>query len=234
MFCLRSFLMCFLCNSVLLGAIDFNFLCDKLKYNKRFVFLTFLAKEGGAMITKERAAEIIDNTHARLCDFCVSKCGCTPDETDELVQEAFCVFIEKLGLLQDHGDEKMFHWLCSTVKNKRKEMFREKKRQYLTVPLDEVENNLDAVLMTMDSYFFETPEEIEAIKEKILNNLTPTQFAVYKKVFEEEKTYQEAAEELGMTEKNVAVNVSRIKKRVRLMGLFMFSSFGNFIIKALF
>ena len=45
---------------------------------------------------------------------------------------------------------------------------------------------------------------------------------------------QEAAEELGMTEKNVAVNVSRIKKRVRLMGLFMFSSFGNFIIKALF
>ena len=113
-------------------------------------------------------------------------------------------------------------------------MFREKKRQYLTVPLDEVENNLDAVLMTMDNYFFETPEEIEAIKEKILNNLTPTQFAVYKKVFEEEKTYQEAAEELGMTEKNVAVNVSRIKKRVRLMGLFMFSSFGNFIIKALF
>jgi len=196
--------------------------------------VTLLAKEGGAMITKERAAEIIDNTHARLCDFCVSKCGCTPDETDELVQEAFCVFIEKLGLLQDHGDEKMFHWLCSTVKNKRKEMFREKKRQYLTVPLDEVENNLDAVLMTMDNYFFETPEEIEAIKEKIVKSLTPTQFAVYKKVFEEEKTYQEAAEELGMTEKNVAVNVSRIKKKSKTDGSFYVFFFRKFHNKSTF
>lgn len=77
-------------------------------------------------------------------------------------------------------------------------------------------------------------EEILKQKEFVLKSLSQRDRELYKKIYEEKKTYKEIAKELNIPEKAVGSRAFRLRKKIRNRVNFTFTSIGQIIIRIMF
>lgn len=183
------------------------------------------------MITKERAEKIVKEKYDKVFDWCHSKPEISEYDAEEITQETFLLFYEKLDILED---DKIGRWLISTAKNKCYEFYRRKNKRQLMLSLEESFNSVDDFLMVRDQYFKVTDEEIQKSLEVILKALNKDEYMLYYKKFVEGKKHKEIAEELGITVGNVNARSFRLRAKLEALAKIAFSGFGQFIIRTFF
>ena len=183
------------------------------------------------MITKERAEEIVKERYDEVFDLCYSKPEISEYDAEEITQETFLLFYEKLGILED---DIIGRWLISTAKKKCYEFYRRKNKRMLMLSLEESFNSVDDILMVRDQYFKVSDEEIQKSLEVILKALTNDEYELYYKKYIERKKHKEISEELGITLANVNTRSFRLRTKLETLAKIAFSGFGQFIIRTFF
>lgn len=185
----------------------------------------------GIMITKERAEEIAKEMYDEIFGLCYAKDQISEYDAEELTQETFLLFYEKLDILKD---DKINRWLISTAKNKCYEFYRKKEKRTLMLSMEESFNCVDDFLMVRDQYFMVTDEEIQKSLDVILKALNKDEYILYYKKFVEGKSHKEIADELGITVGNVNTRSFRLRAKLEKLAKIAFSGFGQFIIRTFF
>ena len=185
----------------------------------------------GIMITKERAEEIAKDKYDEIFRLCYSKPEISEYEAEEITQDTFLLFYEKLDILEDNL---IGRWLLSTAKLKCYEFYRRKNKQLLMLSLEESFNSIDDFLIVRDQYFKVTDEEVQKSLEVILKALKKDEYTLYYKKFVEGKSHKEIAEELGITVNNVNTRSFRLRTKLEKLAKLAFTGFGQFIIRTFF
>ena len=183
------------------------------------------------MITKERAEEIVKEKYNTVFRFCYSKPRVKEYDAEELTQEIFLLFYERLDILED---DKIGRWLFAVSRRKCQEFYRKRKEYNLMISLEDSYNSVEEILMVCDRYFKVTDEEIQKSLEVILNNLKKEEYELYYKKFVEGKKHKEIAEELGVSVGCVNSRSFKLRKKLEKSAKFAFSSFGQLIIRMFF
>ncbi len=187
------------------------------------------------MIDKTTAKEIARKYYKEIYAYCLSYANCSESEAEEITQNVFLTFQEKLDNLEDIN---IRSWLLATAKNKAREFFRQNKKAEKLVPLNPDRTPTDDMFIYIDRYFAEmddvSDEYIEKCKELILKTLTKKEYELYTKVFIEKKKYRQVAEEMNISEKNVGVRVSRLRQKIKKLASLAMSVVGQIIIKTFF
>ncbi len=187
------------------------------------------------MIDKDTAKKIATEYYNDVHSYCLSYAHCTESEADDITQEVFLTFQEKVDKLQDNN---IRAWLFKTAKNKAREYFREHGKAQKLVPLTPDETPTDDMFIYIDHYFenvdYVSDEYIEKCKELILKSLSKKEIELYTKVFVEKKKYKQVAEEMNISEKNVAVRVSRLRQKIKTLVRLSLSVVGQVVIKLFF
>lgn len=187
------------------------------------------------MIDKITAKEIADEYYKEIYAYCLSYADCSETEAEDITQNVFLTFQQKLDKLENTN---IRSWLMKTAKNKTREFFRQKEKADKLVPLDPDSLPTDDMFVCIDRYFAEidevSDEYIEKCKELILKTLTKKEYELYNKVFIEKKKYSQVAEELNITENNVSVRVSRLRKKIKNLASLTVTVIGQMIIRTFF
>ena len=184
------------------------------------------------MITKERAEEIVNEKYDTVFKFCHAKPCIKEYDAEELTQDIFLLFYEKLDILQD---DKIGRWLYAVAKRKCYTFYKNKKKdRELMLYFEDTYNSIYDILMVRDAYFKVTEEEIEKSVKVILDTLDEEEYVLYYKKYVEGKKHWEIAEEMGLTLSNVGVRSSRLTDKLETLAKMAFSGFGQLIIKLFF
>ena len=195
-------------------------------------YVKFAERMGlGIMITKERAEEIVKEMYDKIFGLCYSKDEISEYDAQELTQDTFLLFYEKLDILED---DKISRWLITTAKIKCYEFYKKRNKRLLMLSLEESFNSIDDFLMVRDQYFKVTDAEIQKSLDVILKALTKDEYILYYKKFVEGKKHKEIAEELGITVGNVNSRSFRLRAKLEALAKIAFSGFGQFIIRTFF
>ena len=185
------------------------------------------------MISSARAQEIAREYYDEIFSYCYSNANFDKYDAEVLTQDVFLLFQEKCAELEDDCIKR---WLMSVAKNKTREYYRKKKKDMSILSLDEsVFEIADTDIQKMfEDNLPDNDEDTEKYIQILLKALTPKERELYHKVFVEKKSYKQIAEETNTNESTIATRVLRLKKRIRTIVKLMFTSVGQFIIKAFF
>ena len=187
------------------------------------------------MIDKETAKEIANQYYSEIHSYCLSYAHCTEGEADDITQEVFLTLQKKADTFKDIN---VRAWLFKTAKNKTREYFRKQNKAEKLVPLNPDALPTDDMYVYIDKYFedadYVSDEYIEKCKELILKSLNKKEIELYTKVFVEKKKYKQVAEEMNISEKNVAVRVSRLRQKIKTLVRLSLSVVGQVVIKLFF
>lgn len=183
------------------------------------------------MITKERAEEIATQMYDDIFKLCYSKPKIKEYDAQEITQDTFLLFYEKLDILDD---DKINRWLISVAKLKCYEFYRKKDLRQLMLSFEESFNSVDDILIIRDQYFKVTDDEIQKSLDVILKALKKEEYMLYYKKFVEGKSHKQIAEEMGLTVTNVNARAFRLREKLNKLAKIAFSGFGQFIIRTFF
>lgn len=128
------------------------------------------------------------------------------NEAEDVAQEAFIHAYNKLAAY-DSSKGRFSTWLYRIATNKCLDILRRRRRQ---LDVEDIELIAEA---TMPTHMEE--DEARALRAAVLE-LTPPQYRrIIEAYFWEGKSYQEIAEELGMSVSNVGVSMSRAKAKLK-------------------
>ncbi len=181
------------------------------------------------------SAEIISKKYYKsIYSFCYSNLFCDADGASEVTQEVFLFFQEQRETLEDTY---IRAWLYKVARNKMGEYIRaNKNRQKKFTELTEDSASIsDAeIFVHLENDVNVEDEEILKQKEFVLKALSKRDRELYKKIYEEKKTYKEIAKELNIPLKTVGSRAFRLRKRITKRVNFTFTSIGQIIIKIMF
>lgn len=120
---------------------------------------------------------------------------------EDIAQDTFLVALEKADVFRKHPEPKL--WLLRTARNKMMEMYR-RMRYWGCEPLSE---NME---LAREEPMFEYKE----VDLSALAILSEEEWALFKRRYLYEDTVSELAESLGITENNMRVRFTRIKKKL--------------------
>lgn len=153
-------------------------------------------------------------------------------EADDIVQKAFLLFEQKRETLDDRYIKA---WLYRVVDNLAKEYFRKRKMETKRlVDYSEYDDIIGDIMESIDRECVLTPEEIEEKKQIIFDSLSEKELKIFLMHQEENKSYKEIAEELGMTTNAVNICNCRTKKKIEDMAKLLSPQWVILLIKIFF
>lgn len=183
------------------------------------------------MITKSRAENIAKDMYQTVFRFVFSKPEMSEHDAEEVTQETFLLFYQKLEILDDSMIDR---WLVSVASKKCSELYRRNKKKELFVSMEELFNSWDDVLITVDNMYNVSDEDIRKSLDVILKTLNKEEYELYYKKYVERKNHAQIAEEMGITADNVGTRAFRLRKKLERLAKLAFTGFGQFIIRTFF
>ncbi len=169
------------------------------------------------LIDKNRISELFDLYYKDIYRYCLSFVR-NEEDANDLAQQTFVVLINKAPKLEDVN---LRQWLYSTAYYEICKFHRKKKKELQHSPF-RIDNNIDEdsllssfCMDTEIDYLIYPDSAIEEYKEKILSQLSPKEQRLYHAVFEENKSYKEVANELGISENTANVRSFRLRAKLR-------------------
>lgn len=167
------------------------------------------------LLSKIQISKIIEMYYEDIHNYCHAR---THDKhiADDLTQDTFLLLINKASTLVD---DNIRSWLYSTATNKIKQHYEKKSIRakheqdeiYLSLIRYDFDNfSLDFELEA-DEY---TLEQIEDIKDTILDSLSAEDKKLYIEIYVNRKQHKEIARELGITPKAANVRAFRLKQKI--------------------
>ncbi len=169
------------------------------------------------LIDENRINDLFYKYYERIYHFCLSYTQNYQD-ADDIAQQTFIILMNKASQLED---VKLDKWLYKTARLELCKLHKTKKREISRVPFridDSIneDNLLSSFNMDTELDYLLYPDDvIEEHKETILNKLSDKDQYLYKAVFEENKSYREIAEELGISENTVNVRSFRLRAKLK-------------------
>ncbi len=183
------------------------------------------------MITKARAEELSKELYDEVFHFVYRKEEISKHDAEEITQDTFLLFYEKLDIL---SDDIISRWVISVANKKCHEFYRKNKKRQLMLSLEESMNSWDDILATFDTYYTVSDEQIQKSLNVILSTLDKDEYTLYYKKFVEGKKHNQIAEEMGLTTANVGTKAFRLRRKLEGLAKIAFSGFGQFIIRTFF
>lgn len=183
------------------------------------------------MLDKETIEKIAEECYSYVYSFCYTYTIGNKVAAEDITQDVFLLLQEKAENLND-GNIKA--WLISVARLKIKEHFRDVQERYKILTYEDG-MGIDAdIFAVVDDYFRDSDEKIEKCKAVILKSLTKSEMELYRKIYIEKKKHAVVAAEMNITENAVGVRAVRLRKKIHKLINFMFSAFGQIIIKMFF
>lgn len=181
------------------------------------------------------SAEIITKKYYKeIYSYCYSNLFCNEDGASEVTQEVFLFFHEQREAIEDTY---IRAWLYKVARNKMGEYIRASKsrqKKFAELTEDSASISDSEIFVHLENDINVSDEEILKQKEFVLKSLSQRDRELYKKIYEEKKTYKEIAKELNIPEKAVGSRAFRLRKKIRNRVNFTFTSIGQIIIKIMF
>lgn len=163
------------------------------------------------MIDDKRALEITNKYYNKIRAHCIFLVG-DEFEADDIVQNAFLLFEYKRETLED---EYVKAWLYKVIDLMVKEYFRKRQKEADRIlPYTEYHGMIANIMESINREMIDTPEETDRKIEIIMNSLSETERAIFSMYKNENKSYKEIGEELGLSTKNVNVTAHRTRKKI--------------------
>lgn len=187
------------------------------------------------MIDKQTAITVAKKHYNDVYAYCLSYAHCSESEAQDITQEVFLTFQEKLDSLENQNIRR---WLLITAKNKVREFYRENKKDAMLVPLEPDTIPTADMYIYIDKYLTEceelSEEYIEKCKQLILKSLSKSELEIYTKIFIEKKTHQQIADELNSSKNAVSLRASKLQRKIKALVKLSLSVIGSIIIKTIF
>lgn len=163
------------------------------------------------MITNKTANELALRYYGDIYSFCMTKLDNSEDASD-VAQEVFLFLQEKLETLEQTN---VRSWLYCVANKKVLEKYRERRTMRRIVTINEgISPDSEELCYELDDYAYIGNDEIERIKSRILNRLTPGERELFSKIYDERKKAADIAQELGTTESAVRVRACRLRAKI--------------------
>ena len=169
------------------------------------------------LIDKNRISELFDLHFEDIYQFCFSFTQ-NVEDAEDIAQQTFTVMLKKSEMLEDSD---LKSWLYHTAYYEVCKFLKQNQKNAKFAP-HRIDRNIHEENLTssfcldaeLDKLAY--PDNIiEQYKEKVLSELSPGEQALYKAVFEENKSYKQIADELGITEKAVNVRSFRMREKIK-------------------
>ena len=159
-------------------------------------------------------SKLYEEWFSKLCAYANTRINNLPI-AEEVVQDTFLVAL--LGIDKLMNAENPERWLKRTVKNKLLHYFRDNGRKLdRVIPLDDIDRKgvfiLDPRIEQLESSEKERLSDIKEILEKTLKEEGKE---LVRKIAFEEKTYEEAAQELGISLWACQKRMQRLREKIR-------------------
>lgn len=132
------------------------------------------------------------------------------DKSKDLLHDCFIKIFEKMSLFTYRQEGSLMAWLSRLCVNESLMQLR-RDHQFITLPLNERDNNDESIATP-------TPDAIEQIPEEVIEHFIAQLPIGYRTVFNlyvfEEKSHKEIAEMLGINEKSSSSQLARAKKQL--------------------
>lgn len=134
---------------------------------------------------------------------------------EEVVQDTFFIALLKIEVLMK--TENPERWLKKTVQNKIMHYFRDKSRKLdRIIPLEDIDQKSAAVIdAEIEKIESSEEERLQRIQEILKTTLKEEEKALLQKIAFEEKTYETAAEELGISLWTCQKRMQRLRGKLR-------------------
>lgn len=166
-------------------------------------------------LLKERREEgilyVIDAYGGLLQSIVRKRLYAFPDRVDECMNDIFLGIWRNIGSF-DESKGSFVNWAAGVARLEAIDMLRKVKRQWHTVPLDEMESELsweDKELLKL------TEQELSKEVDEILNCLSLKDRELFRRIFLNQEAPEEAGRAMGISRDNVYVRMFRGKKKIR-------------------
>lgn len=186
------------------------------------------------MIDKIKADLIARTHYESVYKFCYLKLQYNSHDAADITQDVFLLFQEKCPELEDRN---IRGWLFTTANLKIKEYYRKynkEEKMFTDIRNYDTENEDTDIFTLLEEVSTFDADNLEKYRNIIFEKLTEKDKELYTKVFVENKSYSQIAEELNTTPKNISVKVFRLKKKLNFMEAFVLCTIGQIIIKLFF
>lgn len=161
-------------------------------------------------IDRKAIESVIRQYYGDIYRFCFSRL-INKDNVEDVVQNVFVVLQEKSNELTP---ENLRSWLFNVAEKKLLEERREEVRRSRFVDYD-VELIAKDPLLTYEIVEESISEsEVDAIKERILQTLTPQERSLFEAIYEKRMKRKDVAKELEITENALNVRVFRLRNHI--------------------
>lgn len=184
------------------------------------------------MIDRDTAEKIAVENYAKIYQRCYSESGANEQAAQDITQEVFKIFYEKLNVL---NNDKIESWLNVVARNKLFEYYRKIKEEQRILLYDEnMLLSLEDMFVMFDEYLTADDEQIEKYKQIVLKGLSKNDRELYNMVYVQKMSYKEIGKIIGLTHKAVGARVLRMRKRLQKLVKLMFSPLGQLFIRIFF
>ena len=151
-------------------------------------------------------------TYATMVDYCKSR-GQSQEDAEEIVTDAYSRMWNAWERCGDRDTVGRKKWLYKTIDNVIRE--RNRKHTLYTRDLDEYIDMLGNGVRNDVEAAFENIKYDIYIK-RVREILTKSEYEVFKQIVIEQRTYKEAADELGISEDAVRARMMRMREKINL------------------
>lgn len=155
-------------------------------------------------------SEVFEKYYIKIYNFCLYKTRYDRADAENCTQQVFMVLIEKWDNMEDRD---IYAWLLKTAQYTLMNLYRKKQKENSVYPIESYENipcdtpDLEDLVIS--------DKEIEEHKQRILSQLSPADRDLYRRYFEENMSYIEISEQLGIDYAATQMRVSRLKSRIK-------------------